>query len=586
MPTMGTVHFWAPPAGVADFARSTAAVPALRWAALGAVLFLTVAAAPAPDAPSPQPAAASGAVATAIEHMLDTATPLQALAGETVDGAALATFYRARHWVPAWHDNAAAVQTVLAAAGDDGLASLPLHLKAIAGRIDAGQPGKAAEGDMLLTDAVLRYAAAMRGQRVDPADIEDDWFLPAPTFDAVAYVGKHVGDIVPALADLAPQYTGYRALREALVKLRTQLATDWPKVPSGPTLRPGDISDRIVYVRRRLIATGELAADNADSTTYDDALKDAVMKFQARVGVDPDAALGPRTLLALNASPAQRARTIALNMERWRWLPDHLEGEHIVVNVPAEQLQLVSDGRVVLEMRAIVGDQDHPTPALHARLTSMVLNPIWRVPASIATDEILPQLQKNPGYLVANDLELVSDKFAPGSPESQGAGIPWKSMTRMPWPVRQRAGSDNALGRIKFNLPNNDDIYLHDTPKHQLFTRFDRALSHGCVRLENPDALALYLLKDKGWTQDRLDQEINAGATKTVPVAKSVPVWLLYFTAWVDADGALQFRDDLYDRDQRLAVALTQAMRQPILLARAANSSVTAKKICEGCRVP
>ncbi len=119
----------------------------------------------------------------------------------------------------------------------------------------------------------------------------------------------------------------------------------------------------------------------------------------------------------------------------------------------------------------------------------------------------------------------------PGSPESQGAGIPWKSMTKMPWPVRQRPGSDNALGRIKFNLPNDDDIYLHDTPKHKLFSRFDRALSHGCVRVENADALALYLLHDKGWTQDQLDQAIAAGDTKTVMVTKPVPVWLLYFTA-------------------------------------------------------
>jgi murein L,D-transpeptidase YcbB/YkuD len=559
--------------------------PAVRLVAFGALAFLTIAAAPAPDAAVPA-AAANDAVATAIEHVLDVNPAVQTMAGETVDGAALTAFYRARHWAAAWHDQAAAVQSALAAAGDDGLASLPLHLKAIAARIDAPQPAKAAEGEMLLTDAVLRYAAAMRGQRVDPTDIEDDWFVATPGFDTVAFASKHVGDIVPALAGLAPQYNGYHALRDALIAMRKQLAVDWPKIPPGPTLRPGDTNDRIVAVRHRLIATGELAADNADSTTYDDTLKAAVMKFQARNGVDADGALGPRTLLALNASPAQRARTIALNMERWRWLPDQLESEHIVVNVPAEEMQLVSDNRVVLEMRAIVGDVDHPTPALHARLNSMVLNPIWRVPASIATDEILPQLQKNPGYLVANDLELVSDKFTPGSPESQGAGIAWKSMTRMPWPVRQRAGSDNALGRIKFNLPNDDDIYLHDTPKHQLFTRFDRALSHGCVRLENPDALALYLLKDKGWTQDQLDQAIGAGETKTIMVPKSVPVWLLYFTAWVDADGVLQFRDDLYDRDQRLAVALTQAMRQPVLLARAANPTITAKKICEGCRVP
>jgi murein L,D-transpeptidase YcbB/YkuD len=569
---------------VAGYSASVAAAMN-RWAAIAAIIVLAGAAQSA-EASLSDANAGPEAVAHEIARILDVNPAVDAVGGETVDGSALAAFYRARDWAPAWTDDSAGVRDLLAKAGDEGLASLPLHLKTIAARIDSGKAPGIAEGDMLLTDAVMRYAAALRGQRVDPTDIEDDWYVPTPNFDAVEFVSKHRDDIVAALAGLAPTYNGYRLLRDALVKLRAQSAADWPKVPSGPTLRPGDDDSRIPYVRHRLIATDELADGNADSTVYDLVLALAVTRFQAHNGLDADGALGPRTILALDASPAQRAHTVALNMERWRWLPNHLEDRHIFVNVPAEEMLLVDGGQVVLQMRAIVGDVDHPTPALHARLTSLVLNPFWRVPASIATDEILPQLQKNPGYLVANDLELVSDKFVSGSPESQGAGIAWKSMTKMPWPVRQRPGSDNALGRIKFNLPNDDDIYLHDTPKHKLFTRYDRALSHGCVRLENADALALYLLRDKGWTQDQLDAEIATGATKTVPVAKSVPVWLLYFTAWVDGEGALQFRDDLYERDQRLAVALTASMRQPILLAHAATPASPPKKLCEGCRVP
>ncbi len=559
---------------------------AQRLAAMLAILFLATAEAPPPHDGVATSPPAPPALASEIEHILDVTPAIDTLAGEGVDGAALAAFYRARDWVPAWRTDSQAVRDVLAKAGDEGLASLPLHLKAIASRIDSDRAAMAAEGDLLLTDAVLRYAAALRGQRVDPSDIEDDWFVPTPSFDAVDFLAKHRDDIVTALAGLDPAYNGYRLLREALAKLRAQSASDWPKVSAGPTLHPGDTDDRIAEVRRRLVASGELAAEASEGAIYDATLKDAVIRFQSRHGLDADGALGKRTVAAMNVSPAQRAHLVALNMERWRWLPPRLEDEHIFVNVPAEELQVVELGEVKLEMRAIVGDVDHPTSALHARLTSLVLNPFWRVPASIATDEILPQLQRNPGYLVANDLELVSDKFVPGSPESQGAGIPWKSMTRMPWPVRQRPGSDNALGRIKFNLPNDDDIYLHDTPKHSLFSRFDRALSHGCVRIENANALALYLLRDKGWTQERLDQEIGTGETKTVPVPKSVPVWLLYFTAWADTDGTLQFRDDLYDRDQHLSVALTELMRQPILLAHAAEAPNPPKKLCEGCRVP
>jgi len=534
----------------------------------------------------PDSAPAPAAIAHEIARILDVTPPIEAIAGESVDGSALAAFYRARDWAPAWAADSTDIRDALAKAGDEGLASLPLHLKTVGARIESGKPPAIAEGDLLLTDAVMRYAAALRGQRVDPSDIEDDWFVPTPNFDAVEFVSKHHDDIVAALAALEPGYNGYRLLRDQLVKLRAQSAADWPKVPSGPTIRPGDVDSRIPYVRRRLIATGELADGNADSTVYDLVLALAVERFQAHNGLDADGALGPRTILTLDVSPAQRARAVALNMERWRWLPSHLEDRHIFVNVPAEELMVVDGGKVVLEMRAIVGDVDHPTPALHARLTSLVLNPFWRVPASIATDEILPQLQRNPGYLAANDLELVSDKFVSGSPESQGAGIAWKSMTKMPWPVRQRPGSDNALGRIKFNLPNDDDIYLHDTPKHKLFARYDRALSHGCVRIENADALALYLLQDKGWTREQLDTAIATGETKSVAVSKSVPVWLLYFTAWVDGEGTLQFRDDLYERDQRLAVALTESMRHPILLAHSATSVNPSKKLCEGCRVP
>jgi murein L,D-transpeptidase YcbB/YkuD len=332
-----------------------------------------------------------------------------------------------------------------------------------------------------------------------------------------------------------------------------------------------------------LKATGEFSGDDLAGTTYDAALQDAVKLFQERHGLEPDAVLGGRTVATMNVSAADRARQVAVNMERWRWLPQKLERDHIAVNIPGAQLEVVEGGTATVEMKVVVGDQDHPTPALHATLTSLVLNPIWRLPASIATNEILPKLKKNAGYLVANDLELVSDSFPPGSPESQGAGIAWHELHEMPWPVRQRAGSDNALGRIKFNIPNTDDIYLHDTPNHKAFAKAMRALSHGCVRLEKPDELALYLLKD--WTPERLAQEIAAGETRSIPVHNHLPVWLLYWTTWVDADGVLQFRDDIYGRDQRLAVALAHANRAAQFVPRVPTVAETTIH-CDSCRIP
>ncbi len=514
-----------------------------------------------------------------------TTVDLLKIDGETVDAQALRAFYQGRGWRPAWTDNGDTLLAVLAAAELEGLPTAPLHLPAIT-RLAARAGARPVEADLLITDALLRYAAAMRGQRVDPTAIEDDWFLPTPPFDAVAFLKDSAGDILTGLQRLQPPYAGYQLLRQKLAELKAiAVAGDWPKVPPGPPIKPGASDERIPAVRKRIAAAGIPCADGSDPALYDDALLAAVQVFQQRHGLADDGVLGRQTVAAMNVSAAERARQVAINMERWRWLPAHLEPSHIVVNVPGAWLEVVDNGKAVLTMRVVVGDPDHPTPALHAKMTSLVLNPVWRIPASIATNEILPKLKKDPGYLIANDLELVSDSFAPGSPESQGVGIAWKELTTMPWPVRQRAGSDNALGRIKFNIPNSDDIYLHDTPNRRAFARTFRALSHGCVRVEKPDELALYVLNEKDWSPERLGQQIDTGETRTLMVAKHLPVWLLYWTTWVDADGVLQVRDDFYERDQRLAAALSQAARTPLLVDR--HLPMTPQVVrCEGCRLP
>jgi L,D-transpeptidase YcbB len=505
--------------------------------------------------------------------------------GEAVDAVSLRSFYQARGWRPAWGENREVVMGALAAAELEGLPTRRLHLTALA-RLAGKEGARQASLDLLITDALLRYAAAMRGQRVDPTTIEDDWFLPVPAFDPVAFLGSHVTDAAQALKKLEPPYVAYQLLRQKLAELRAVAAAgDWPKVPTGDPLKPGTTDDRILAVRKRLAAAALLAADNVDSPLYDDALQAAVQEFQRRHGLLDDGVLGRQTVVAMNVSAAERARQVALNMERWRWLPPHLEENHIVVNVPGAWLEVVENGKAVMTMKVVVGDPDHPTPAMHAKMTSLVLNPIWRIPASIATNEILPKLKKDPGYLMANDLELVSDSFAPGSSASQGVGISWKELSTMPWPVRQRAGSDNALGRIKFNIPNSDDIYLHDTPNRKAFGRTFRALSHGCVRVEKPDELALYVLSNKDWTAAKLDQSIETGETRTVTVARHLPVWLLYWTTWVDAQGVLQFRDDIYGRDQRLAIALGHSAKDPSIID---HHQVVAPQVvrCDGCRLP
>jgi len=563
----------------------------LRGLALGAALWAgSPVLAATPQAPADP-------VTQEIQRRLSQGDDAIMIDGDILDARALRSIYQARGWKPAWNDQGDKVMAVLSGADQEGLPPERFHLKGLNSRRTANaNPGQQAEAELLMTDGVLRYASAMRGQRVDPRDIEDDWLLAPAPFEAVPYVKEHLKDIVPALQALQPPYAGYQLLRQQLARLRAIAAAgDWPKVPvitpppgSPPgtgTIKPGMEDDRIPAIRKRLEATGELSPGSPMTRVYDEELQAAVKLFQQRHGLTDDAQMGRATILAMNVSAADRARQARVNMERWRWLPPKLESNHIVVNIPAQWLEVVEDGRAILSMRTIVGDPDHPTPALHATLSSLVLNPVWHVPSSIATKEILPKLKKNPGYLLENDLEIVGQDIASGSPQSQGIGIDWKSMSSFPWALRQSSGSDNALGRIKFVIPNPEDIYLHDTPNHKLFNKANRALSHGCVRLDHPDELALYLLRDKGLTAEALAAQIETGETHSVSVKKTIPVWLFYWTMWVDGDGVPQTRDDIYGRDARLFDALAHPAK-PSIEVVPATPTTPQKTICDGCRIP
>ncbi|MFY9826312.1 MAG: L,D-transpeptidase family protein, partial [Thermoanaerobaculia bacterium] len=324
-------------------------------------------------------------------------------------------------------------------------------------------------------------------------------------------------------------------------------------------------------LRARLASSGDLGglATGPAADRYDEAVAAAVSHFQSRHGLEPTGKVGNDTLAELNVPAEARVRQIAANLERWRWMPASLGDRYIQVNIPDFHLDVVEDGQVPLSMRVIVGKPKSHTPNFSGRMTYLELNPNWNLPDDIAANEIAPKLATDPGYLASHDMELIrgwGGKEEVADPATVdlaklGKGSPYR--------VRQRPGADNSLGQVKFMFPNPFDVYLHGTPSRSLFARTVRSFSHGCVRLEKPEELAAYLLKDDPkWSLEAIQSAIASGEHQTLSLRKPLPVYILYWTAWVDPDGTVELRRDLYGHDAAVAQAL--AHEPPVWIERSA----------------
>jgi murein L,D-transpeptidase YcbB/YkuD len=418
--------------------------------------------------------------------------------------------------------------------------------------------------ELLFTDAALLYASDLRDGRVDPSSVNEGWRARPRRTDLSRLLHSAVADgrVAAALAALAPAHRGYRQLREALAEYRRISAMGgWSAIPGGAVLRSGGSDARLPLLRERLLLSGDLTeSDGSAGELFDAATEAALVRFQARHGLDTDGVLGAMTLVALNVSVEERIRQIEINMERWRWVRENLGSRHLQVNIADFSLQVVEQGRTVMSMPVVVGTSFRKTPLFSARMTYLEFAPYWTVPSTILREDKLPLIKRDPGWLPRHHYEIV--RHAPGKTVAvDPSDIDWKEVEAKTFPgsLRQKPGPWNPLGRVKFMFPNRFAVYLHDTPDRYLFARDIRSFSSGCIRIERPLDLAQYLLEEKsGWDCDLILEAMKSEAPLVIGLPASLPVHILYWTAWVDEGGLLQFRKDFYLRDLDLDLALLE----------------------------
>lgn len=411
----------------------------------------------------------------------------------------------------------------------------------------------------LSTDA---KAGRMELRRIDAAEFSSVKFGRPELENILKEVIAH-SDLGQAIANQFPRHKQYQKMKSALAAYRSIINEgDWTSVPSaGGPLKLGSSGPRVLALSQRLKETGDLPESSAIEETFNTTLEEATRLFQKRHGIPATGEVHQQTFAALNISAKKRMETLLINLERWRWLArDFSEGKEVFVNIAGFELFALEGSTLELRMPVIVGKAFNATPVFSGHIQQIEFNPYWKVPQSIAGTEILPKLKKNPNYLADEHMKL----FKAGSgykSEISPNSILWNTVSKAQmnrYTVRQEPGPWNALGFLKFIFPNPYSVYLHDTATRGLFSKHDRALSHGCIRVSSPVELAAFLLstpKDN-WNKDRVQELITMGGHQFVRLPKPVLLHLTYRTAWVDSDGTINFRPDVYKRDAKLVAVL------------------------------
>ena len=448
----------------------------------------------------------------------------------------------------------------LRAAAGDGLdpRSYPTDqlakLAQAAGRTDARSR---AIIELYFSAAFLEYASDLRVGRLLPHKVDPNFFAANRSIDQLTALDRlgQARSVNAFFDSWQPPQPDYAALKRALSDYRAIAAKGgWAPVPLGNSLKPGMADARVPALRARLFITdGAPQRSSGQADLYDPGLVNAVKWFQKRHGLGDDGVVGRNTVAALNVPVEERIAEINAAMERWRWMPENLGRDHLIVNIAGFELKHVDNGKVVDRMAVVVGKPYSRTPEFSDRVRYLEFNPYWNVPSDIAIKEELPKLRSNPATLAASGFEAVR-----GDQVYQLTDIDWSQYGpgNFPFLIRQRPGPSNALGRVKFMFPNQFNVYLHDTPSRGAFAAESRAFSHGCVRLSRPLDLATEVLSGtSGWDRQRIDAVVAGGDRTIVNLAQPLPIHITYLTAWVDS-GTPNFRNDIYEQDAKLINAL------------------------------
>lgn len=479
-------------------------------------------------------------------------------AKEVADIAALKTFYEDHNYAPQWTGNkskladAKKIERVLQQSWSHGLNPLHYHINEIGDLLKENNPDKADRLEILVSDAVMRYGHDINGMRLNPNAIRQDpkYWRPSLAYKGALEVIAKSDDPSGTMESMAPQDALYKKLRAELIALARAEAGESAKPLNfgGQKLIPGRSYEGISALRERLkVEQGDAPAD-----LYDPVLADAVRAFQKARGMKVDGIIGAKTLELMNRSSQSRMRQIVVNMERLRWMDQAKPDRYVLVNIPSQMLWAVDKGKVAMQMPVVVGKPDRPTKAFRTNITGIRFNPRWTVPQSIKMKDFLPILKEYPGILAEKNINLykiIDGKRVMLDPMK----IDWQKvsaaeMNRMH--MVQAPGDHNSLGLIRVLMPNEYDIYLHDTNHRELFSQSERFLSSGCIRLSDPVSMAYFVLAhENGWDNARMQKMVAKGNQTDISIGQKLPIYIVYLTAWLDDGGNIVYGQDIYGQD-------------------------------------